>query len=218
MDFSSYLIQNGVATQTVFLLLALPFLALLVSFSRQLIGLKTFSMYEPLVLAYALYFISPSFIDGLKIGLPIIVIAWAVSEITRRVLEKFRLHYISKVSLKISLAAVIILGLMSFAAYFNLVAFTTVNPFAVILLITLVESVSLFQVKIGSLKTNLVSLETLLVAVFSYLFLASVWVSQTLINYPYLVFLPIFLNFFVGRLQGLRLSEFVRFREIFKND
>ena len=218
MNFSSYLIQNGVSTQTVFLLLALPFLALLVSFSRQLIGLKTFSMYEPLVLAYALYFISPTFSEGLKIGLPIIFIAWAVSEITRRVLEKFRLHYISKVSLKISLAAIIILGLMTIAAYFNLISFTAVNPFAVILLITLVESVSLFQVKIGSLKTNLVSLETLFIAVLSYLFLASNWVELKLIAYPYVVFIPIFLNFFVGRLQGLRLSEFIRFRDIFKND
>lgn len=218
MNFSSYLIQNGVGMQTVFLLLALPFLALLVSFSRQLIGLKTFSMYEPLVLAYALYIISPNFVEGLKIGLPIIFIAWAVSEITRRVLEKFRLHYISKVSIKLSLASIIILGLMTFAAYFNLVSFTSVNPFAVILLITLVESVSLFQVKIGSLKTNLVSAETLLVAIVSYLFLASVWVEGKLIAYPYVVFLPIFLNFFVGRLQGLRLSEFVRFREIFRND
>jgi len=218
MNFSSYLIQNGVSTQTVFLLLALPFLALLVSFSRQLIGLKTFSMYEPLVLAYALYFISPTFSEGLKIGLPIIFIAWAVSEITRRVLEKFRLHYISKVSLKISLAAIIILGLMTIAAYFNLISFTAVNPFAVILLITLVESVSLFQVKIGSLKTNLVSLETLFIAVLSYLFLASNWVELKLIAYPYVVFIPIFLNFFVGRLQGLRLSEFIRFRDIFNND
>jgi hypothetical protein len=218
MDFSGYLIQNGVAVQTVFLLLALPFLALFVSFSRQLIGLKTFSMYEPLVLAYALYFISPNFVEGLKIGIPIIVVAWAVSEITRRVLEKLRLHYISKVSLKLSLASIIILGLMSIAAYFNLVSFTQVNPFAVILLITLVESVSLFQIKIGSLKTNLVSIETLIVAVVSYLFLASVWVEHTLITYSYLVFIPIFLNFFVGRLQSLRLSEFIRFREIFKND
>jgi type III secretory pathway component EscS len=154
----------------------------------------------------------------LKIGLPIILVAWAVSEITRRVLEKFRLHYISKVSLKLSLASIIILGLMTFAAYFNLVSFTKVNPFAVILLITLVESVSLFQIKMGSLKTNIVSLETLLVAVLSYLFLASTWVSNTLISYSFLVFIPIFLNFFVGRLQGLRLSEFVRFRDIFKND
>lgn len=217
MNFSSYLIQNGVSMQTVFLLLALPFLALFVSFSRQLIGLKTFSMYEPLVLAYALYFISPTFVEGVRIGLPIIFIAWAVSEITRRVFEKFRLHYISKVSLKLSLASIIILGLMSFAAYYNLVSFTKVNAFAVILLITLVESVSLFQVKIGSLKTNLVSMETLLVAILSYMFLASTWVETKLIASPYLVFIPIFLNFFVGRLQGLRVSEFIRFRDIFKN-
>lgn len=218
MNFSAYLIQNGVSTQTVFLLLALPFLALLVSFARQFVGLKTFSMYEPLVLAYALYFISPTFSEGLKIGIPIILVAWAVSELTRRVLEKLRLHYISKVSLKISLASIIILGLMSIAAYFNFVSLTKVNPFAVILLITLVESVSLFQIKIGSLKTNLVSLETLVVAILSYTFLASSWVEANLIAYPYVVFVPVFLNFFVGRLQGLRLSELIRFRDVFRND
>jgi hypothetical protein len=218
MNFAHYLITNGVNTQTVYLLLSLPFAALLVSFLRQFVGIKTFSMYEPLVVSYALYFISDNISNGLKYGLPVIFVAWAVSELTRRALEKSRMHYISKVSFKISIAAVLMLAALSFAAYYDKTGFTNLSPFPIIILIALVETLSLFQIKGGSNKTNIATIETLVVSIAIYALLAADWFEVFLLGNAYAVILPILGNFVVGRWTGLRLSEIARFWGAMKDD
>lgn len=218
INFAQYLITGGIQADTVFLILILPFVALLVSFFRHFIGLKTFGMYESLILAYALYFISPNFLIGLKFGVPIIFIAWLVSELTRRALDRVRLHYISKVSLKISIASILVLALLALAAFYDRTGYYTVSAFPVVIILTLVESVSIFQIKKGDLKTNLISLETFIVAVISYFVISNGVINTFLLKNSYLVFLALFGNFLVGRWSGLRLSEYIRFNNIFKND
>jgi hypothetical protein len=218
INFAQYIIDGGVRPETIFLILILPFVALMVSFFRHFIGLKTFGMYESLVIAYALYFISPIFWVGLKFGLPIIFIAWIVSEISRRLLEKVRLHYISKVSLKISIASILILALLALAAFYNRSGYFTVSALPMIIILTLVESVSIFQVKMGNLKTNLISLETLIVAIIAYFVISSPIIRDFTLHNSYLIVLPLIGNFIVGRLSGLRLSEYIRFKNVFKNE
>lgn len=218
MNFTNYLIQSGINPQMVYFLVALPFAALLVSFLRQFIGLKAFSMYEPLVVAYCLFAISPNFIFGLRYGLPILAITWAVSEVLRRMLEKTRLHYISKVSLKISLVSLILLAGLSFAAYYSKTGYFAINPLPIIVIIALVESMSLFQIKAGALKTNLITLETLIVSILTYALISWNAFEVFVLKYCYLVILPIIGNFVVGQWRGLRLSEFIRFRNVLKND
>lgn len=218
INFAQYLIAGGIRQETIYLILTLPFIALLVSFFRHFIGLKTFGMYESLILAYALYFISPNFLVGLKFGLPIIFIAWVVSELTRRALDKVRMHYISKVSLKISIASILTLVFLALAAYYNRSGYYTVSALPIIVILTLVESVSILQIKKGNLKTNLITLETLVVSFVSYFIISNKVVEGFLLNNSYLVVLALFGNFFVGRWSGLRISEYIRFKNIFKND
>jgi len=218
MNLSQYLISNGIPETTVFLLLALPFISLIVGFFRHFVGIKTFGMYEPIVIAYSLFFISQDFWVGLKFGLPIILIAWLVSEILKRLLEKTRLHYISKVSLKISIASILMLALLVAAVYFDKNGYFTVSALPIVILITLVESLSLFQIKAGSMKANILSLETLSVSILSYLILSANSLQSFLVATPYIVILPIIGNLFVGKWEGLRLSEYLRFRNSMKND
>lgn len=218
LNFSNYLINNGVEELKVFMLLALPFAALLVSFIRQFIGIKAFSIYEPLVLSYSLFYLAPDFATGLKYGLPIIALAWFVSELTRRLLDQTRLHYISKVSIKISLASIAMLGALSFAAYFGKAGFYSINMLAVIIILTMIESVNLFRVKKGDTATNIISLETLVITFLCYSLLSSKGFENLLLNHSYLVLLAVLGEIIVGRWKGLRLSEYIRFRDVFKND
>jgi len=218
INFSDYLIGNGVSELMVYMLLALPFVALLVSFIRQFIGIKAFSIYEPLVLSYSLFFLAPDFATGLKYGIPIIALAWGVSELTRRLLDQTRLHYISKVSIKISLASLAMLAALSFAAYFRKAGFYSINMLAVIIILTMIESVNLFRVKKGDVAANIISLETLLITFLCYSLLSFKPFEELLLERSYLVVLAIVGEIFVGRWKGLRLSEYIRFRDIFKND
>lgn len=218
MNFSNFLIQAGISQNLLFLILALPFVTLIVSFLRYFIGIKTFGIYEPIVISFALYAISQNFLTGLLIGLPLLLVAWIVSEVSNYLLAKVRLHYISKVSLRISLAAILIIGVMAVAAYFNQARFFRIDPLVLVIFLTLVETISLFQYKKGSSYTNLVSLETLVVTLISYAILALPIFQKFLLVNPYFVIVPLIFNLFVGRWNGLRLSEYLRFRNIFKND
>ncbi len=218
MNLAHYLISGGIPQETIFLLLSLPFIALLVSFFRHFVGVKTFGMYEPIVIAYSLYFVSTDFFVGLKFGLPIIFLAWMVSEILKRVFEKSKLHYISKVSLKISIASIVILGLLALAVYFGKNGYFTVSALPIVIILTLVESISLFQIKAGSMKTNIITLETLIVALLSYAFISSNWIQLYIINNYYLILIPLLGSYYVGKWKGLRISEYLRFKNSLKDD
>lgn len=217
-NFADYLITQGVPSENLYLILVLPLIALLVSFFRYFVGLKTFGMYEPIVLAYALFLISPDFLVGLKFGLPLIFLAWLVSEITKRALEKARLHYIAKVSIKVSIASVLYIIALLLAAVLGKNGYFTVNPFAVVAIIALIEAVSLFQIKSGNLKTNLISIETMFMAIASYFIISNRYIEDFFLGFPYIVILPIVANFFVGKWSGLRLSEYVRFKDTTKDE
>lgn len=217
-NFANYLISQGVPAENLYLVLVLPLIALLVSFFRYFVGLKTFGMYEPIVLAYALFLISPEFLVGLKFGLPLIFLAWLVSEITKRALEKARLHYIAKVSIKVSIASVLYVVALLVAAGIGKNGYFTVNPFAVVAIIALIEAVSLFQIKSGNLKTNLISMETMFMAIVSYFIISNRYIEDFFLGFPYIVILPIIANFFVGKWSGLRLSEYIRFKDTTKDE
>lgn len=218
MDFTNYLINSGLSEETIYLLLILPFISFLVASFRQIIGLKTFGMFEPIIIAFAFYAFSTDFYVGLKYGLPILFITWAVGEISRKFLKTTRLHYISKVSLKVSSASLLILGLFVVGAYVGRTGFFDIIPLAIVIIIALVESMSLFQVKKGEIYTNLLSLETFFVALVSFYVLTSPQIKEFVLNYPYLVFAPILASLIVGRWRGFRLSEYIRFRKILKDE
>jgi len=218
MDLTSYLTQNGISETVVFLLLALPFMALVVSFVRQFVGIKAFSIYEPLVLAYALFFISSDFILGLKYGLPVFALAWVISEASRRILAPTRLHYISKVSIKISIASLVMLAALSFAVYFDRPGFYGVNVLSAIIILTMIESINLFRIKKGDAVTNIATIETVIITLACYGLLASPHFKSILLSYNFLVVFAIIGEIMVGRWKGLRLSEYIRFSDIFRND
>lgn len=217
-NFAHFLINQGVQPENLYLILALPLIALLVSFFRYFVGLKTFGMYEPIVLAYALYLISPNFVIGLKFGIPLILLAWIVSEITKKALGDAKLHYIAKVSVKISIASLLYVGALLVAALLGKNGYFTVDAFAIVAIIALIESVSLFQIKFGNLKTNLISFETLFMALASYFIISNIYIQQFFIQFPYVVLLPLIANFFVGKWSGLRLSEYIRFKDAARDE
>ncbi|MDD3481175.1 MAG: 7TM domain-containing protein [Patescibacteria group bacterium] len=217
-NFAQNLINQGVSEELVYLLLMLPFGAFIVSFFRYYIGLKTFGMYETIMIAFAFYFISPNFVTGLKFGLPLIILAWLVSELFRRGLRGVRLHYVSKISLKISIAALLMIMALWVLSYFGQNGYFTVDPLPIIIILALVESVTLFKVKFGDLRANLSSLETLVVSTLTYGVLTLPVSKEYIILYPYLVILPILGSILIGRFSGLRLSEYIRFKNVKRND
>jgi len=217
-NFAEYLTMNGIPEETFYLLLVLPFVVLVITFFRYIIGLKSFSIYEPLIIAYALYFISPNFLTGLKFGIPFIFSIWLVGEVLGRIFKNSRMHHFSIISIKLSVASILVIGVLAAAVFFGRTGFFTIGALPLLIIITMLEAVSVFQVRKGNFQANMLTVETLLIAVISYAVISAHWFMNILLDYYYLALIPLFLNYLIGKYAGLKLSELVRFRNILKND
>lgn len=217
-NFAQYLTNNGIPEETFYLLLVLPFVVLIITFFRYVIGLKSFSIYEPLIIAYALYFISNDFWIGLKFGVPFIFSIWLVGEILGRIFKNAKVHHYSIIAIKLSVASLLVIGVLTAAVLWGRTGFFTINALPLLIMVTMIEAVSVFQVKKGNFQANLLTLETLIISFISYAVISAHWFVNILVNNYYIVLIPVLLNYLIGRYSGLKLSEIIRFRNVLKND
>jgi hypothetical protein len=84
-------------------------------------------------------------------------------------------------------------------------------------MITLVEKFVAAQIEKGNKTAIILSLETLVISIAGY-FVAS-WGTLILFlqKYPWVVLLTLIINVALGKWTGLRISEYIRFKELLKN-
>lgn len=211
-------LASGISPEVIYILLVLPFVTLFVSFARYLLGIKTLSIFNPIIIAFGLFAISANFWIGLKIGLPILFASWLLNEVSRSSINKLRLHYISRISLKISLISILMIFVIYYLGLFDPSIPKAINPLAIIVFLSIVETITLFYTKKGEVQTNIMTVETIFVALSSYFLISLPSLKNLILNYPYIVILPIMSNFIVGRWTGLRISELFRFKEVIKDE
>ncbi len=209
--FINYMINNGVPSNTIKLILVLSVIVTVVSFMKQVVGFDTLGVYTPSMLAI-------SFIAlDLWFGLFILLAILAVSLLTRRFIKRYRMMYIPRMGIVMIVISLLILVLLVLATYFNISHIIAISIFPMFLLINVVERcVSLVGEK-GLKVASQVILEVVIVSVIAYVIADSAYIRTVMLAYPELVFGLLFVNFFLGRWKGLRLVEYIRFREVFNH-
>lgn len=207
--FINYMINNGVPSNTIKLILILSVIVTVVSFMKQVIGFDTLGVYTPSMLAIS--FIALDIWFGLMILLTILV----VSLLTRRFMKRYRMMYIPRMSIVMIVISLLILFLLVLTTYFNVSNIIAISIFPMFLLINVVERcVSLVSEKGMKVATQVI-FEVLSVSVLAYFVADSAYVRTMMLAFPEIVFALLFVNFFLGRWKGLRLIEYIRFREVF---
>ncbi len=223
LPYSSFVelaVNQGVPLSTVVLILMLPILVAVIAFFRQVVGIKAFGIYTPALIIFAFLAIkseSQSFWGGIKYGISIFILVIIVGTLLRMFLKKFRLLYLPRMAIVISIVALTTLIVLMISGYFNRTGLASVSIFPILIMITLVEKFVAVQIEKGNKSAIFLSLETLLISLVGY-FLAS-WqkLIEYLQAYPWIVFIAIALILFLGKWSGLRLTEYFRFREVLKN-
>ncbi|MFH0804685.1 MAG: 7TM domain-containing protein [Patescibacteria group bacterium] len=212
--FLSHAITNfvtkGIATNTIYLLLVLPFIAFAITFARQVIGLSTFGVYTPLVIALSL------FILGIYFGLATLVIVVIVSYLLRTALNRFRILYISKTSLILSCIGLSFLGVIWFLSYYRLSLAVSLAIFPMLVMSTLSEKFLSAQSEEGLRGALLGVIKTVAVAVASYYLVVWPAFTNLVMSWPELVIVPLVGILLLGKFTGLRLTEYFRFRSLLK--
>jgi len=204
------MLTQGVPSQTVILLLVLPVITMILAFLKQVVGITTFGLYTPSVIA--LSFLALGWPLGLLFLFFIIVTGYA----TRSFMRRWRLLYVPKVAIILSVVSLTLLIVMGVSAYFG-ITFSRETIFILLIMSTLSESFLSMKTEGGLLPTALSIGETVFAALIC-VFIVQWDIFQSMVlAYPELTLLSIVVDIILGRWTGLRLFEYFRFREVFKH-
>lgn len=208
----SFFLQEGVPFETVRLILMLPIIATLIAFLRQVIGVKAFGIYTPLIVTFA--FLAT---NGLKYGITIFVVILLIGMLSRLALKSLRLLYLPRVAIMLTIVAISILFMLTIGGGLKRTGLASVSIFPILIMITLVEKFITVQIEKGDRVAMMLAIETLIISILGF-YIAS-WPALTnfVIAYPWTILFAIPLNLVIGKWTGLRVTEYVRFRDVIKN-
>jgi hypothetical protein len=206
----SYFVNQGVPLPTVVLLLMFPIIATMIAFLRQVIGIKAFGIYTPSIIIFAF------FATGIKYGVVLFVSVILVGMIVRLLMKRFRILYLPRVAITLSIVAIVMLFVLTIGGSFQRTGLAAVSIFPLLIMITLVEKFISTQIEKGNKTAFILALETLIISIVGYFLLKWGFLINFVVAYPWIILLTIPINIVLGKWTGLRVSEYFRFKEIFK--
>jgi hypothetical protein len=207
----SFFANQGVPLETILLLLMLPIIATFIAFLRQVVGIKAFGIYTPLIVTFS--FLAT---NGVKYGIAIFLSVVIFGMLMRFALKPFRLLYLPRVAIMLTVVAILILGILVLGGNVRRTGLAHVSIFPILIMITIVEKFIAVQIEKGDKTAIRLALETLIISILGY-YLAS-WkvLLEFVASYPWAILLTIPINVALGKWTGLRLTEYLRFRDVIK--
>lgn len=206
-----YMTTNGVPELSLVFFLMLSVAATIITLARQILGIKAFDIYVPLITAFA--FLA----TGIKYGVFLFLIIVLVATFLRYLLRKSRLLYIPRIALTLIAITICIYILFVIAIYFEKSGFIQISVFPVLILIILSERFIATQIRLGNKKAAVLTVETLIISIICYYLISWPRLQDFALQYPLIIIGgAIILNILLGRWSGLRLTEYFRFKEVIK--
>jgi hypothetical protein len=205
-----YLLTHGVPSQTVILLLMLPVIATILAFLRQVIGINTFGLFTPSIVALSFLAL------GWWVGLLFLIFIVATGYATRAVMRRWPLLFIPKVAIILTVGSLTLLILLAVGAAAG-VHLSRDAVFILLIMSTLSENFLTAKTEQGFNSAVLAIGQTVFAALLCVAVVSLPFFQSLILAYPELILLTILINVLLGRFTGLRLSEYFRFREVFKH-
>ena len=206
----NYLVNGGVSISNIVLILMIPVIATILSFARQVIGLKSFGIVTPAMTTLSFLVL------GLQVGLIVFIIVFLSGSITRLLLKRLQLLYLPRMALVLTSASLAILVMLGVGAATNVTTQLSFTIFPILILTILAEEFIAVQFSQGARSALRLTGWTILLSVLCYFVVSWELLRTVLLAYPELVLLTIPINIGLGRFTGLRLVEYVRFRDLLR--
>lgn len=212
-----YFVSQGVPQESILLILMLPIVVTLISFFRQVFGIKSFGIYTPSIITFSfLIMAGESGSKGIKYGVAIFISVILAGMATRYILKKFRLLYLPRVAITISVVAFSILIVLVLGGLMQRTGLASVPVFPLLIMITIVEKFVSAQIQKGNKTAFILATETLFISLIGYFIISWNVLVAVVLTHPWIVLLTIPVNIFLGKWTGLRVLEYWRFKDILK--
>jgi len=207
----SFMISKGIPSNTIVLLLMLPIIVTLIAILKQVIGITTFGVYIPSIITLSFLAL------GLEFGLLILFIIIVTGAIVRKMLNRVNLLHIPRVAIVLTFSTLIILLTLALGTYLGIGSIATIAVFPMLIMTTLAEKFVTALGGKGFYAAFLLMLETTLVSLICYFVVEWQYLQNLVLGHPEIILLLLVFNYFLGRWTGLRMMEYVRFREVMKH-
>ena len=202
--FDSKIISKNV----LYFLLLLPLGGLLISLIKNVIGLKTFGIFLPVLIAYTLT--TTGYFTGMLVFLMMTLIVVLLSF----PLNKWGLLYTPKMAVVLTSTIIIMLLLLSVELHYKLQWLSSLTFFPIIIISIMAERFSRAIEEDGHQKALSTLLQTLVATSICFLVFSSVTIKTTLLLFPELLLVVLVVSLKLGKWVGLRLFEYQRFSKL----
>lgn len=207
----NFLVNKGVPINNITLILMLPIIATILSFSRQVIGIKAFGIITPALTTLTFL------VMGLQYGLVVFTAVLLSGTLTRLVVRRLHLLYLPRMALVLTSVSLSILLLLGLGVVTEQAAVLSFSIFPILILTLLAEEFISVQFTSGARSAFTITAWTLLLAIACYYIVSWELLRTIVISYPEVVILGIPFNILLGRWSGLRLTEYFRFRKLLRH-
>src|SRR5699024_5443142 len=210
IDFSFFSLP--LQSQNVYrVLLLIPIVAFLIVVLRNIIGIKTFGTFMPILIALA--FRETELLWGVMLFTGIV----ALGLMLRFYLESLKLLLVPRLA-SVLIMVILLMAIISVLTHkLGLERGLSVALFPMVILTMTIERMSLVWEEHGPAEALQQGLGSLLVAALGYLLMTNKLLEHLVFVFPELLLLVLAMTLLLGRYTGYRLTELWRFKEFLKN-
>lgn len=200
-----------IQTQNVYrILLMMPFGALLIVFLRNVVGIKSFGTFMPILISLAFRE------TELMWGVMLFSIMVALGLMLRFYMEYLHLLLVPRLA-AVLIIVVILMLLMSLVTHkLGIDRGLSIALFPMVIITMTIERMSLVWEEHGSLEALQQGVGSLVIACLGYLLMTNHVLEHLIFIFPELLLLLLAITLFMGRYTGYRLTEIWRFRALLK--
>jgi alpha-L-glutamate ligase-like protein len=212
LPLSRALSHMHLSSNTLAIILLFPFCTLLITFLRNILGVKTFGIFMPILVAATCMY--TGLLTGLVGFISILTLAWAC----HTVLERLRILKTARLAIVISVVSILFILVLWFSAVEQKLEFGMLALMPVVIISFVAERIH--QVTQEKDWKALISNSTgsLVTIALCYLYITSFHFQSLFILYPETYLLVLAGLIMIGSWDGIRASELLRFKHLGKEE
>lgn len=208
--FSFYTLP--IDTQILFkVLLMIPVGGLVIAFLRQIIGVKTFGTFMPVLIALAFRE------TGLIAGVILFILVVGIGLFIRNYFDQLKLLLVPRLAAVLTVVVMVLGGIAMLTNALGLVVGLSISLFPIVILTMTIERMTLMWEEYGSKEALKVGFSSLFAAVIAFFAMNNETLSYLVFAFPELLLVVLALAMLMGRYNHYKLTEYVRFRQLQKS-
>jgi alpha-L-glutamate ligase-like protein len=200
--------QAGIPVSLLRFLLLMPIGAVIVALLRNVVGMQTFGLFLPALLAVSMRE------TGFAIGAGAFVLVIGLVALLHPLLERWRLMYTPRLVILLIAVVALFLGISALGVHLGQTQFAYITLFPIVIVAITAERLARKWEEWGAKLALWTALQTLVVVGIAYIAMGSLLLEAMLLAFPTLYLVLVGTMLFMGRWTGVRVSEWFRFRRV----